>query len=59
MFDPLMRLKLIHVKSMMEKLEKAIKSAENEEDLTRLLQEKIKLHVMKMKISKFFGSTII
>jgi len=58
-FDPLMRLKLSHVKSMMEKLEKAIKSAENEEELTRLLQEKIKLDVMKMKISKFFGSTII
>lgn len=58
-FDPLMRLKLSRIKILMEKLEKEIKIAESEDDLTPLLQEKIKLDRMKIKVSVFFGTTII
>lgn len=58
-FDPLMRLKLSRIRLLMENVEKEIKIAENEEELTPLLQEKIKLDRMKMKVSAFFGSTII
>jgi len=58
-FDPLMRLKLIRVKLLMEELEKTIKTADNEEEITLLLHEKIKLDQMKSEVSKFFGSIII
>ncbi|NEN25769.1 DNA primase [Cryomorpha ignava] len=58
-FDPLMHLKQSHVTQMREKLERAIKAAENEEEITLLLQEKIKLDGMKMEVGKYFGSTII
>ncbi len=57
--DPLMRLKLSRVKHLMVKLEKSIKSTENEEELNDLLREKIKLDQMKTKICEFFGTTII
>lgn len=58
-FDPLMRLKLSRIKSMTKKLEKAIKTADTEEELTLHLREKIKLDHMKSEVSKFFGSSII
>ena len=58
-FDPLMRLKLIRVKILIDKLEKTIKTAQSEEEITLLLQEKVKLDEMKAKVSKFFGSIIL
>lgn len=58
-FDPLMRLKLGRIRSLVKKLEKEIKNTENEEDLNALLHEKIKLDRMKIEVTGFFGSTII
>ncbi|MCZ4407871.1 DNA primase [Cryomorphaceae bacterium 1068] len=58
-FDPLMRLKLSKIKTLMREVEQAIKSAESEEELNLHLQEKIKLDQMKIQLSDFFGSTII
>ncbi len=58
-FDPLMRLKLSKIKTMMREVENSIKSAESEEELNLYMQEKIKLDQMKMQLSDFFGSAII
>jgi DNA primase len=58
-FDPLMRLKLNRVKSMMDALEKALKETKNEDEVMLLLKEKVKLNRMKVEICKFFGSSII
>lgn len=58
-FDPLMRLKLNRVKSMMDTLEKALKETINEDEVMLLLKEKVKLNRMKVEICKFFGSSII
>ncbi len=58
-FDPLMRLKLSKIKTLMREVEEAIKSAENEEELNLHMQEKIKLDQMKIQLSDFFGSAII
>jgi len=57
--DPLMRLKLNKVKTMMREVENAIKQTEDEDELHLHLQEKIKLDQMKVTLSEFFGSTII
>lgn len=58
-FDPLMRLKLHKVKNMIKEVDKSIKKADNEEEATLYLKEKIMLDRMKMELSDFFGSTII
>ncbi|MEM9051705.1 MAG: DNA primase [Bacteroidota bacterium] len=58
-FDPLMRLKLNKVKTLMREVDDAIKSTDNEEELHLHLQEKMKLDQMKVVLSDFFGSAII
>ncbi|MGB6035311.1 MAG: DNA primase [Cryomorphaceae bacterium] len=58
-FDPLMRLKLHKVKTMISEVDDAMKVATSEEDITKHQQEKIMLNSMKMQLSEFFGSTII
>ncbi|MFT5903546.1 MAG: hypothetical protein ACI9O2_000398, partial [Flammeovirgaceae bacterium] len=58
-FDPLMRLKLSKIKTLIHEVDEAIKNAESEEELNLHLQEKIKLGHMKVQLSDFFGSTII
>ena len=58
-FDPLMRLKLYKVRSMISEVDNAIKTATNEEEVTMHQREKIVLDRMKMQLSDFFGSTII
>ncbi len=57
--DPLMRLKLNKIKSRMKYLDTAIRQAENEEELHLHLREKVKLDKMKIRVSDFFGSSII
>jgi len=58
-FDPLMRLKLHKVKTMISEVDQAMKIATSEEEITKHQQEKIMLNGVKMQLSDFFGSTII
>jgi DNA primase len=58
-FDPLMRLKLHKVKSMISTVDKALKEASTEEEIMKYQQEKVMLNRMKMQLSDFFGSVII
>ncbi len=58
-FDPLMRLKLNRIKRMMKNVEVELKEEQNEERINELLKEKMKLNLMKIEVTKFFGSTII
>lgn len=57
-FDPLMRLKLLYIKTLIQKIEEELKLAENEADMTALLQqENIKLTHMQNEVAAFFGMT--
>ncbi len=58
-FDPLMRLKLNRIKRMMKNVEVELKEEQNEDRINELLKEKMKLNLMKIEVTKFFGSTII
>jgi DNA primase len=58
-FDPLMRLKLTRIKKLINTVEESIKTTEDQESLTLLIQEKMALDRKKSEVSDFFGSTII
>ncbi len=58
-FDPLMRLKLWRVRKLIQQVDASLKTNQDEEELTKLLQEKIRLDKLKSEVSSFFGSTII
>jgi len=58
-FDPLMRLKLMHVKKVMSELDEQLKSVQDEEKMLEILQEKMKIDRMKRELTNFFGSAII
>lgn len=58
-FDPLMRLKLFHVKLRIKELETELKNTQDENQLTELLHKKVRLNQMKSEVSKFFGTIII
>jgi hypothetical protein len=58
-FDPLMRLKLMHVKKVMSELDEQLKTVKEEEKMHEILQEKMKIDRMKRELTNFFGSAII
>ena len=58
-FDPLMRLKLMHVKKVMTEIDEQLKTVEEEEKMHEILQEKMKIDRMKKELTHFFGSAII
>ncbi len=58
-FDPVMRLKLWRVRELIKQIDTSLKLSETEEELSLLLQEKIRLDKLKAQVSTFFGSTII
>ncbi len=58
-FDPLMRLKLMHVKKVMSELDEQLKTVTEEEKMHQILQEKMKIDRMKRELTNFFGSAII
>jgi len=58
-FDPLMRLKLMHVKKVMSELDEQLKTVTEEDKLHEILQEKMRIDRMKRELTNFFGSAII
>jgi len=58
-FDPLMRLKLMHVKKVMSELDEQLKIVRDEEKMHEILQEKMRIDRMKRELTNFFGSAII
>jgi DNA primase len=58
-FDPLMRLKLTRIKKLIHTVEESIKTTDDQESLTLLIQEKMALDRKKSEVSDFFGSAII
>lgn len=57
--DSIHRLKLTRIQGMIQKLNDAIKTAQNEEKLTDLLRKRSKLDKAKMELSRYFGSVIV
>ena len=57
--SPLIKLRQRKVMQLMLEIDKQIEEVEDEEELTNLIQEKVRLNEIKTKITSYFGSTII